>query len=301
MNLRQLQYFVTIIEQSSFTAAASILHISQPSLSVAIKKLEHRVGLSLIDRSTRELTLTREGEILYEEAKKLITHFDHVSDEITRIRMEGPPELAIGIIESSKFWVPKILQQFKREYADVHLKLFEVLSLNDVIKALNNFDIHLAITNQYINSKDIQTIPIYEEKLVALLPLRHPLQAKSHLNINDLEGESFIISKEGFQTRADILNVFRKAGIKPNIQFELERLGTAVSLVENNLGITVVPENYINYSKKKLYHIKEIYDSNIARTVYLAYDKNRYLPPLVLRYISLVKEFFHDKQTDKQA
>lgn len=292
MDLRLLRYFVTIAEQRTFTAAASLLHISQPSLSAALKNLEKTLGLVLIDRSTRDLKLTKEGEILYEEARKLVTHYEHVADEMKRIKLHGPPELSIGIIESSKYWVPKIIKQFKTEFEDVHISLLEVLSLKDVIKALNNFDIHLAITNQYINSKDIQTIPIYEERLVALLPPTHSLKRKSHIEIYDLKDESFIISKEGFRTRDDVLNAFRKEGIKPNIQFEIERLETAVSLVENDLGITVVPENYIKYSKKGTFHTKEIRDSNNARTVYLAYEKNRYLPPLVLRFIALVKDFY---------
>lgn len=292
MDLRLLRYFVTIAEQSTFTNAASLLHISQPSLSTALKKLENELGLILIDRSTRGLKLTREGEILYEEAKKLMTHYEHVSDEMKRIKTYGPPELAIGVIESSIFWVPKVIKQFKAEFEDAHISLLEVLSLKDVIKALNNFDIHLAVTNQYINSKDIQTTPIYEERFVTLLPPAHSLSEKSDIEIYDLKDEPFIISKEGFRTREDVLNVFRQASIQPNIQFEIERLETAVSLVENELGITVVPENYIKYSKKGTFHTKEIRDANSTRTVYLAYDKKRYLSPLVLRMITLIKEFY---------
>ncbi|WP_257352132.1 LysR family transcriptional regulator [Pseudalkalibacillus decolorationis] len=295
MEFRHLRYFITVVEQSTFTTAASILHISQPSLSTSIKNLEKELGLILIDRSTRESRITKEGKVLYLEAKKLINHYEHVVGEMKRLKQQGPSELSIGLIESSKFWVPKILANFKQEYKDVRIRLLEVLGLQEVERALNNFDTHLAITNQYIDNKEIETIPIYDEKLVALLPPMHPLKNKSYININDLEGEAFIVCKEGFQTREDILNAFRKSGIKPNVQFELERFETACSLVEDGLGITVVPENYVKYSKKSAFHIKQIHDSNISRTVYLAYDKNRYLPPLVLSFIALVKDFFDDK------
>lgn len=294
MEIRQLRYFIAVVEQSSYTNAASLLHISQPSLSTAIKKLEDEIGITLMARSTRESNLTKEGVILYQEAKKLINHFDHVSDEMVRLKQHGPLELSIGLIESSKSWVPKIIKEFKEEYKDVRIKILEILSLNDVVRSLGNFDVHLAITNQYINSKEIETIPIYEEKLVAILPPMHPLVTKSSIKIIDLKGENFMVCKEGFQTREDILNAFRKSGIKPNIQFEIERFETACSMVEEGLGITVVPESYIRYSKKPFYHIKEIQDSTISRTVYLAINKNRYLPPLVYEFISLVKVFFSD-------
>lgn len=298
MEINQLRYFVTLVEQSTYTIAASILHISQPSLSMAIKKLEKDLGLILIDRSTRNANLTKEGKILYQEAKNLLSHFKHVEDEMTRLKEQGPLELSIGLIESSKFWAPKVLKHFKEEYQDVRIKIMDVLSLDDVIRVLSNFDIHLAITNQFINSEDIEVIPIYEEKLVALLPPLHPLAENNDIKISDLEGEDFIVCKEGFQTRSDILNAFRKSGIKPNIQIEIERFETACSMVEESLGITVVPENYVRYLKHSTFHIKPINDSNISRTVYLAFIKNRYLPPLVHRFISLTQEFFKEKISD---
>ncbi|CEG28727.1 LysR family transcriptional regulator [Bacillus sp. B-jedd] len=292
MDLQRLYYFVTVTEHSTFTAAAEKLHISQPSLSTSIKKLEKEMGFELLDRSKRDLMLTNEGKILYQEAKKLLIHFDHVSEEMKKLKKEGPLELSIGIIESSKFWVPKVLTQFTQDYEHVFIRLFEVLSLKDVEQALSNFEIHLAITNQYINGDHINLIPLYDERLVALIPNCNPLKNKSFITIKDLENERLIISKKGFQTRTDILNAFRKAGIKPNIQFEIGRFETAIDLVEAGLGITVAPENYVKHTHRPTFHFKRIHDSNLSRTVYLAFDTNRYLPPLVDKFITLVKENF---------
>ncbi|KMY55280.1 transcriptional regulator [Bacillus sp. FJAT-27231] len=296
MEIRHLQYFITIVEKHTFTNAASALHISQPSLSASIKKLENELGLVLLDRSSREVQLTKEGKILYQEAKKLVNHFEHVENEMKRLKEQGPLELSIGVIESTKYWVPKILARFKGEYKHVRIHLMDILSLTDVEKALSNFNIHLAITNQYINSEEIEVIPIYEEKLVALLPENHPLRNNETLTIEELNQEPFIICKEGFQTRTDILNAFQKAGIKPNIQFEIERFETACRLVEEGLGATVLPENYVKYSETTHFHVKPLEDPNLSRIVYVAFDKNRYLPPLVLRFIALVKAFFEEEQ-----
>lgn len=292
MELHQLRYFVTLVEQSTFTAAAAILHISQPSLSASIKKLETRLGLTLLDRSTRHLEMTVEGEIFYAEAKNLIRHFEYVEEEMARLKNDGPLELSIGLIESAEFWMPKILKRFKEEFPDVKIQLSEILSLEEITEALESFHIHLAITNQFINHSNVSTIPIYEEKLVVLLPSNHPLQNQDVVSLNDVKEESFIISKEGFQTRQDILNAFQQYGFKPNIQIEIERFETACSLVEDGLGITVVPENYIKYVSKHAYSIKQLNDLHISRVVYLAYVNNRYLPPNVLRFIETVKTFF---------
>ncbi|MEH7385675.1 LysR family transcriptional regulator [Bacillus sp. JJ1521] len=292
MKLQRLLYFTTVIECSTFTAAAQKLHISQPSLSTSIKLLEKELGFALLDRSKGELRLTTEGKILYQEAKRLIFHYERVYDEMVRLKDDGPLELSIGIIESSKFWVSKVLAEFKKEFPNVFIRLLDAPSLQDVEKALDNFEVHLAITNQYINSKYIESIPLYDERLVALLPINHSLGYKNFITILDLKDENFIISKEGFQTRSDILNAFQKAGIKPNIQFEIERFETACNLVEEGLGVTVAPENYIKYINNPNFHFKRIHDGLTSRTVYLTLDKNRYLPPLVKTFISLVKKYF---------
>lgn len=292
MDLRLLKYFVTVVESASYTAAAEILHISQPSLSNAIKQLESGLAITLIDRTKRNMKLTEEGRILYVESLQLLNHFDYVTNEMERLRIEGPPELSIGVIESANYWIPKVLKEFKQEFTNVDIKLLNVLGLKDVEQALNNYDVHVAITNQFLNRDNIQKIPLYVENLVVLLPLEHPLQEKEYMEVKDLENESFIISKEGFQTREDILNTFRQRGIQPNIQFEIGRFDTACSLVENNLGITVVPENYVKYSTSQKFHIRKFNNSSTYRTVYIAFDKNRYLPPLVWRFIEEVKSFF---------
>jgi|SRR5690625_3377144 len=296
MDHRTLLYFTTLIDQGSFTKAAKTLHISQPSLSSAIKKLESNVGLSLIERSTRKSTLTTEGEIFYSEAKKLLNHFNYVNKEMIRLKQDGPLELQIGLIESVKYWLPKVIAKYSKSNPDLHIKLFEVLGLSQVENVLQNYKIHLAITNQYFETEDIVTIPIYNENLVALLPIGHSLQDANHISIKDIQNDHLIISKEGFQTRDDILNEFQKSNMKPKIRFEIERFETACSLVEEGLGITIVPENYVKYIQHPPFVIKPINSNNLSRTVYIAHMKNRYLPPVVMEFIDITKDFFrhHD-------
>ncbi len=292
MDHRTLLYFATLIDQGTFTKAAKVLHISQPSLSSAIKKMETTIGLNLIERSTRKIALTKEGEILYKEAKKLLHHFDYVRNEMVRLKHDGPLELQIGVIESVKSWLPKVIAEYNKSNPNIHIKLFEVLGLNQVEKALQNYKIHLAVTNQHFENEEIITIPIYKENLVVLLPKGHPLDASEKVSVVDIQHDQLIISKEGFQTRDDILNEFRKSGITPNIHFEIERFETACSFVEEGLGITIVPENYIKHLQNPPFIIKSIISSNLSRTVYIAHMKNRYFPPVVEDFIMKTRRFF---------
>lgn len=292
MDHRLLLYFTTLIDKGTFTNAAKKLHISQPSLSSAIKKLEDNVGLTLIERHTRKISLTVEGEILYKEAKKLLNHFEHVQKEMTRLKKEGPLELKIGLIESVKFWLPKVIASYSELNPDVYIKLREVLGLKQVETALQNYKIHLAITNQLFENDEIFTVPIYKENLVVLLPKGHRLESAPNISIHDIKNDELIICQEGFQTRQDILNAFRKSGVSPNIHFEIERFETACSLVEEGLGITIVPENYIKSTTRSAFTTKIISNANLTRTVYIACMKNRYLPPVIIQFIEETKKFF---------
>lgn len=292
MDKSQLKYFITVVEAQTFTKASEILHISQPSLSISIKKLENQLGLKLLDRSKRKLQVTREGSILYAEAKRLVNQLDYIENEMERLKTEGPLELSIGTIESANHWLPKILKIMKEAYEHVHIRLLDILSADDVKHALLNFDIHFAITNQYINTNQIQSTFLYEEHLVIVLPVDHPLAAEETIRIGDLNNEPFILCQEGFQTRDDVVNAFRKSGSKLNIHYEIERFETACRLVEEGLGVTIVPEKYVMNMKSHHYRVRYVSGQEIKRNVYLLVDKERYLPPLVEELVGEIVEYF---------
>jgi len=293
MEIRQLKYFITLVEEKSYTRAAQKLHLTQPSLSTSMKKLENELNLILIDKEYRKFKLTDEGDILYYEAKKLLNHHEHISHEMRRLKDVGPPILSIGLIESSVFFIPNILKKLKEKQPNMKISLYEKLSHDDVKLSLKNYEIDLAITNQFIQNESIKSLPIYKENLIVMVPKGHELEQKRKLSIYDLEGKDFIVCKEGLQTRNDIVDAFHKAGVFLNISFEIDRFETACKLVENGLGITIIPGNYIRNSKKfpdvSLLHL---HNPEIKRTVYLAYDKNRYFPPIIKWFITTLKEFF---------
>lgn len=292
MDFRQLRYFTTIIEKKSYTKAARTLHISQPSLSNMIKKLEKEVGFQLLERSTRELNLTESGAILYQRAVELLNQLDHVKRELEDVKKTGAGNISIGLIESTKNWLPKVIKTFKKPYPNVHIQLNEILGKEKIYQSLKNYDIHFAITNQFIESPNIIIYPIYKESLVLVTSNNHPLNNKEKIELSDLVKQPFIISKPGFQTREDILNAFSLEGLRPTIHYEIERFETACSLVGEGLGITILPESYLKYSSENKLHIQHINNPALTRSVYLAYFKDRYQPPIVYDLCDRIRHFF---------
>jgi len=295
LDIKQLQYFIAVSEQMNFSKAAERLHISQPSLSNAIKKLEHEIGSPLLDRNTRNLQLTEAGEVLFERAKVIVKNMEVLKIEMDEVVVHGTSEITIGVMESIKHWLPKVIANYKKEYPQMMIHLVDILGSKRVKKSLKSYKTHLIITNQLMDDPELEVKTLYEERLVAVLPLHHPLAKKETLSISDISAEPFIISTEGFQTRRDILNTFEQAGKSIDIQFEIERFETAVSLVRENLGITILPENYLQGPTAKTIVKKEIEGANLSRNVYLVYLKNRHLPFAIRQLLKDILQFFETK------
>lgn len=292
MDTKQLRYFVKLVECMSYTKASEELHIAQPSLSIAIKKLEIDVGYPLFEGHTRKLQLTDVGEFLYGRAKEILENLDILQIELAEIGEVGNGCLIVGLIESSKHWVPQTLKQLKQYYPAINIKLVDILDAESVKQALRSHQTHVIITNQIIHEKDIISIPLYEERLVAVLPKEHHLKEKETLQLKDLYQEPFIISTEGFQTRLDVLRAFEMDELPMNNKFEIERFETAISLVQEGLGVTILPENYLKGPTKETIIQKVIEHPKLKRTVHLTYLNQRHLPKSIKTYIELVQAYF---------
>lgn len=297
MDIKQLHYFIAVSEQMNFSKAAERLHISQPSLSNAIKKLEQEIGSPLLERNTRNLQLTEAGELLFERAKVIVKNMEVLKIEMDEVIVHGTRDITIGVMESIKHWLPKVIANYKKDYPHMKIHLVDILGSKRVKKSLKSYKTHLIITNQLMDDPELEVQTLYEERLVAVLPLHHPLAQKDTLTISDICEEPFIISTEGFQTRRDILTSFEQAGKSINIQFEIERFETAVSLVREHLGVTILPENYLQGPTAKTIVKKEIEGVNLSRNVYLVYLKNRHLPLAIRQLLKDILQFFENKTT----
>ena len=293
MDIKQLHYFVTVSNHLSYSKAAQKLHISQPSLSNAIKNLEQEIGPPRLERNTRKVELTDAGKILYKKSILLLSQMNMLKKEMEEVKLTGSGDLIIGIIESVKHWIPKVIRKYQDRFPTINIKLIEVLSGKAVKESLRKYDTHLLITNQYINEPDIESLPLYDERLVLVLHKDHPLaQKRGSILLEELEREPFIISTEGFQTREDILTAFTLEQITPKIKFEIERFETALTLVRENLGITIIPENYLSEPMDECIVSKTIDSSALERTVYLTFMKNRYLSPAVQAFLEDIRRYF---------
>ncbi|WP_368652802.1 LysR family transcriptional regulator [Ornithinibacillus sp. 4-3] len=294
MDIRQLKYFDSLVRNKKFTKAAEELFISQPSLTNMIKKLEKELGFKLFERTTREISLTESGELFYKHTQNIMQVYDLTLKEMEEIKFVGKGKITIAVLESSNFWLPKVIKTFAEKYRELKINFKNIIFWEDVEKALLNYDIHFAITNHQTNNPNLVHYELYQDELIILLPETHHLSKKRAVAFNDLKDEIFINFSKGFQIREDFLKLCLEAGFNPKSIYEVNDFDAVCSLVENELGIALMPESYFKYAPQKLEKLSytRIKDPTPTRSVYISFHKQRYLTPATHDLITLVKKFF---------
>ncbi|MDF1653465.1 LysR family transcriptional regulator, partial [Pseudomonas aeruginosa] len=154
----------------SFTKAAQFLHISQPSLTATIKKMEADLGYDLFTRSTKDIKITEKGIQFYRYASELVQQYRSTMEKMYDLSVTSEPRIKIGTLESTNQWIANLIRKHHSDYPEQQYRLYEIHDKHQSIEQLLNFNIHLAITNEKITHEDIRSIPLYEESYILLAP-----------------------------------------------------------------------------------------------------------------------------------
>jgi DNA-binding transcriptional LysR family regulator len=242
MELRLLQYFVTLAETSNFHRAAERLHLSQPPLTVAIRKLEQELGAALFDRHPRGVTLTAAGVAALEPARATLAQAEQVRHAVKQGLTGERGRLAIGFVGSATFeLLPRLIEPFRRQYPAVELVLCEGNSL-EIQSRIEAGSLDLGLVRLPLQrSSRIATQVVERDHLVVALPSSHPLAHKQRLDLKQLADEPFVVHSEVSILRATTIAACQNAGFLARIVQEAVQLQTVLSLVQSGVGVALVP------------------------------------------------------------
>lgn len=193
MEHRLLASFVVLAEELHFGRAARRLHISQPPLSIQIKKLEEELGVALLLRNNRQVSLTEAGKALLVRARHLLAEADRARNEVRRIGLGDAGVLSIGYTPTATYEVlPRILPAFRRACPDVAIELRE-LSSPAQVSALHDERIEIGVACLPVDARGLVEHTLVHERPVTLLPASHPLSRRKSVPVQLLSGEPFIL------------------------------------------------------------------------------------------------------------
>lgn len=271
-DLRQLRQFVAVAEELNFRRAADRLHMAQPPLSQAIRRLEENLGAPLFHRSQRRVTLTRTGEVLLDEAHALLDLADRAMAHVRDVAQGRMGRIEVGFVLSASYvLLPPILRRFRAEHPAVELGLHE-LNTAAQIEALKRRRLDVGLVRlPLIGGDGLSHEIIHHERLVAVLPENHPAVGKPLISIRDLEGWPFIMFPSDWHPgyNARILNACQEAGFTPQVIQESVQPQVMVGLVAAGMGVALGPHSLMSLNLGGVVY-KEIADPSGGLSLELA-------------------------------
>lgn len=245
IELRHLRYFQIVAEELHFSRAADKLFITQPALSRQIKQLEEYIDAPLLIRDKRNVALTKAGEYLLEESRYMFNHIGFIKQTIRHMKQGDEGELRIGFVGSAmQSVIPELLKEIDRKSPGIHTVLTE-LPNQDQIDKIRNDQLDLGFIRSMRLPDDLNRINVYEESFCLVLPASHPLDEESFKSVKELETENFILfsSQYSHGYYDKIMSIFEDQGFSPSVAHESVHANTIFRLVENDLGIGIVPSS----------------------------------------------------------
>lgn len=252
MELRQLRYFIAIAEQGSFSRAAARLHVSQPPLSTQLKNLEDELGVRLLERNNRGVTLTAAGAVFFEEARAALARLEHAKTRTLQADRGDAGMLSIGFVSIADYGIlPPALKNFRARFPNVEVELHE-LTTDAQIHELRAARLDLGIGLAPVDEPDLEFKSVLREALVLALPSAHPAaKGDGAIDLRSLSRDSFIIPPRDIAPGLYDLTISkcRSSGFAPRITQHARQMQTVIGLVSCGMGLALVPASVRNLKR----------------------------------------------------
>jgi LysR family transcriptional regulator, hydrogen peroxide-inducible genes activator len=242
VNLRDLRYFVALADTKHFGKAAERSFVSQPTLSAQIKKLENYLGVQLIERQPRRVTLTESGLKILPLARRILEQSDEI---ISLARNEHDPlsgKLKLALIPTiGPYLLPLIMRRLRKQLPQLKVMLYEYQT-QALLERLRSGEIEMGILALPVALDGLEAKELYQENFTVAVPGNHAFAKKATIKLDDLSGETLLLLEDGHCLRDQALDVCNRVDVKENEDYRATSLETLRQMVAAGLGITLLPE-----------------------------------------------------------
>ena len=300
MYFNQLEAFVQVADNKSFSKAAKAMYLSQPTVSAHIKSLEAELGVPLILRTTKEVLLSDAGQIFYDYAKELL----HTRDVAALMMQSYATEIkgSLPVAAStvpSQYLLPELLSEMYIRYPDLKVSVHQADS-SDVISRIENYDAELGFTGMKADNSKCTFEPLLEDRLVLITPNTSAYQIyKDKFPVSQLRYLPFVIREKGSGTQKEADAFLQSIGLddqKIHILTELPSTESVKQAVCHGLGVSIISKIAAEDYAKFGYILTFDLDSDLLnRSIYLVYHKNRVLTPAARAFVEVIREKYGPK------
>lgn len=240
MDLNQLETFLAVAEERSFSRAAQRLHRTQPAISQVIRKLEASVGETLFDRAARDGSLTAAGELLREYAQRLLALRREASSALDELKSLERGHLQLAANEYTCMYLLPVIDVFRKEFPQVHVNVHRMLA-SRVPEELNLRSFEIGVVSFRPDPVQFRTIAVYGDSLALIVSPGHALARTGHVSITDLGREDFIAHNVTSPLRRRVIETFQRYRTPLNMRIELPTIEAIKRFVAMGNGIALVP------------------------------------------------------------
>jgi DNA-binding transcriptional LysR family regulator len=241
MEVRQLRYFLSVMKLGSMVAAAREHFVTQPAISIQIKKLEEEMGEKLYKKRGGRIAATQAGALFIPQAEDILKRLESVKQSIRDLKGLHRGELKLGTIDAASIYViPGVFRWFRKSYPGIEINV-EVADSSRLVDDLSAGKIELAIVTLPLQNEDFEIIPVYEDRMVLVAHPKHPL-ARVRRGVLKAVAESGLITYPAYSTTRRIIeDVFQGLGLTLRATMEVSSPEAIKRLTEAGLGVSVLP------------------------------------------------------------
>jgi len=245
--LRQLELFEAIARLGSFTRAAEELYLTQPTVSMQIKKLTDTIGMPLFEQIGKKIYLTDVGRELHQTCRDIAEHMSNFEMIVSDMKGLKTGKLRLAVVTTAKYFAPRLLGTFCQKYPGVDVSL-KVSNRERLLERMEKNLDDLYILGQPPDDLDVVAEAFLENNLDVIAPANHPLAGKKNISLTELSHEPFLLREKGSGTRIAIERVFEEAGLKINVRMELGSNEAIKQAVIGGLGISILSTHTLESS-----------------------------------------------------
>ncbi|MBV8205241.1 MAG: LysR family transcriptional regulator [Acidobacteria bacterium] len=290
MDLYELETFLAVAQERSFSRAAQRLRRTQPAVSQIVRKLERELGESLFDRSSREGRLTDAGTVLLEYAQRLLNMRAHAEDALRELRQFQRGRITVAANEFTVLYLLRVLDPFRRLHPMISISVHRALARR-IPEELLNRSVELGVLAYAPEDPLLRSIVVYRDELAFVVHPSHPLAERhGEMSIRELGAETFIAHNVPSSYRARVIEAFRRHHTPLHMDIELPTLEAIKKFVAMKHGVALVPglcvENEL--ARRELVRIP-VRELRMERKLRLSYVKNATLSHAARAFLKVVK------------
>lgn len=283
MNYERLKTFIAVAERNSFSEAAKLLFVSQPTITSQIKALEDELNTKLFERTTKKVELTRSAKVLLKYAREIVRMNDTARKEITQLETTIYGDLAVGCsLTIGEYILPEFLKQFKTEYPHIQIQA-DISNSQNTISHIKDQLIDVGLIETPIEDSQINMEPFLEDELILIAAPDYFHNKEQILTLDQIKETPLIVREEGSGTRAVVYHYLEKAGLSVeelNIAMSLGSTEAVKAAVAAGLGVSFISRKAIKKEQAlkllKAYSIKNL---ALKRYFYIAFHQDHVLQP----------------------